>query len=355
MKKGLSKFACEFVLISLMCLSSACSPQSYGLASVSQSFGQSAAVVSNKVDILWVVDNSASMTTLQNNLVQNFSAFISDFMTKGYDFQMAVTSTDAYLSSVYFDNNPKLSVFRDGGTTHSGISVITPQTPNVISTFVTNASLGQTGSGDERAFSSIRATLNNSLNAGFLRQDAYLAIIILSDEDDFSGDGRAEGGGTDHDYTASTLDSVDSYISYLDSMTGSTSSQRRYGVSAIAVLDNTCLAAHRADSSSTIVGQRYIEIANKTDGVLGSICDSSYASSLTVIKNKIIELSTRFPLDRSANSSTIQVVVNGVTVPQSTSNGWSYDSSSNSILFHGTATPAQGSRITVNYTPDGAK
>ena len=32
------------------------------------------------------------------------------------------------------------------------------------------------------------------------------------------------------------------------------------------------------------MGKRYIDIANKTDGVLGSVCDASYAPALTAIQ-----------------------------------------------------------------------
>lgn len=49
-----------------------------------------------------------------------------------------------------------------------------------------NVKLGTSGSGDERALSSFEKTLINPLNSNFHRPDAFLAIIIVSDEDDFS-------------------------------------------------------------------------------------------------------------------------------------------------------------------------
>jgi hypothetical protein len=49
------------------------------------------------------------------------------------------------------------------------------------------------------------------------------------------------------------------------------------------------------------------------------------------------------------------VVVNGANVPNSTSNGWSYNASANSIIFYGAAVPAQGAAIQINYVPTTVK
>jgi hypothetical protein len=335
---------------------------SYSLLADSQNFNQNVATINNKVDILWVVDNSSSMTPLQNNLVSNFGSFIKNFQAKGYDFRIAVTSSDAYLANKAFNNNPAYSKFKDGGgSAHTGIFVIDPSTPNITSTFVTNASIGQNGSGDERVFSSFKEALLDPQNAGFLRPDSFLSVIILSDEDDFSDPTRREGswlyqgGVADHSYTNPNLETVDSYVSFLDQLTQTTDVNRRYNVSAITVLDNTCLKSHAPMAPSTIIGQRYIDLANKTNGVLGSICDSSYANALQAIQQRILELSTQFPLGRQPVESTIKVVVAGVSVANDATNGWTYVTSSNSIMFHGSAVPAQGASIQVNFDPVGVK
>lgn len=268
----------------------------FGLAEQSVTFRQSHGTFKNQLDILWVIDNSGSMGPLQSNLTSNFSSFISNFQSKHYDFQMAVTTTDAYKSGAAFSNNPALARFRDGtdATSHTGVFTILPTTPNLNSVFVTNATQGAAGSGDERAFSSMKDSLASPLNLGFVRPGSFLAVIILSDEDDFSGDGRCELCGNDHDYSAPTLDPVSNYISFLDQITSSTNSFKSYNVSAIAVLDSTCQSQHVTSSPSTIIGQRYIQLANQTNGILGSICDPSFASALDAIQSRILELSTQF-------------------------------------------------------------
>jgi hypothetical protein len=331
---------------------------SFSVLPVANSFHQDSQATNTKIDILWVIDNSRSMSPLQANLANNFHSFISTFMNKGYDFQLAVTASDAYLSHPAFRNNPQLSRFRDGTNTtgHTGVYVITPQTPDLENVFVTNAMQGDSSSGDERAFSSFTETLNNSLNAGFVRPDAFLAVVILSDEDDFSGNRRAEFGGNDHNYGASTLDPVSAYVSYLDNLTGSTPTHRKYNVSSAAVLDNTCLAQHRVAAPSAIIGRRYMDLATATEGSLVSIC-GNFGQDLLSLADHIIQLSTQFYLNRIPNPATIEVRVNGALVPEAATNpaedgGWSYDATANSIVFQGSLyIPAQGSSIVVTFDP----
>ena len=324
----------------------------FSLLSDQQQFQQAAAQVNNKIDILWVVDNSGSMAPLQDNLVSNFGSFISGFQNKGFDYKIAVTTSDAYLSEAAFYNDGTRSLYRDGvGSAHSGYPIITPLTPNLIATFVANATQGSIGSGDERVFQSLHDSMHNPKNAGFLRTGSYLAVIILSDEDDFSNDNRSEGA-DDHDYTNPGLWKTDAVVADLDALTGSTPVARQYNVSAITVMDDACLQSHLQQSSSTIIGARYIELAKKTQGVVGSVCDSSYASALNFIQKRIFEAATQFKLSKTPNASTIKVFSDGIAVVQDAQNGWSYDSTENSIVFHGSAVPGANATINVTFDPN---
>jgi hypothetical protein len=349
------------LLSSALFLITACgsSGTSYSLLGTQNSFSQNpSSTVNNKLDVLWVVDNSSSMDPLQQNLVTNFNSFINNFQTLGLDYNMAITTTDAYLSEAAFQNNPSLAKVRDGvGATVSGYFYITPLIPNIVSNFVTNATQGANGSGDERAFQSMFDTLNSPLNSTFRRAGAFFAVIILSDEDDFSDTTRPQyswlnnGGIPDHDYANPNLPTIASVVSALDTMTSSTAANRNYNVSAISVLDSSCQASHVGVSPTTIIGQRYIDLANATNGVTGSICDANYASSLNYIQQQIISLTTQFKLTTVPDVSTIIVTVDGSTVPESSVNGWSYSTANNSIIFNGTAVPAASSTINVQFTP----
>ena len=81
-------------LFSISILLSACGADpSFTLLPAEQQFVQET-IIDNRVDILWVVDNSGSMENLQKNIADNFEFFMSDFISKGLNFQMAVTTTE---------------------------------------------------------------------------------------------------------------------------------------------------------------------------------------------------------------------------------------------------------------------
>lgn len=55
-----------------------------------------------KVDLLWVVDNSASMDVAQDRLRTAFTAFANTYMKPTWDIQVAVITTDTYLANAGF-------------------------------------------------------------------------------------------------------------------------------------------------------------------------------------------------------------------------------------------------------------
>jgi hypothetical protein len=93
------------------------------------------------------------------------------------------------------------------------------------------------------------------------------------------------------------------------------------------------------------------ELAQATNGALGSICDANFAATLQAIQTSILELSTRFILDQIPVVSSIVVQVNGSLVANSAVNGWTYDSAANAIVFHGTAIPSASAAINVSFIP----
>ncbi len=58
--------------------------------------------INTKVDILWVVDNSASMDVSQNKLRNGFASFAATYLKPSWDIQLAVITTDTYLANPAF-------------------------------------------------------------------------------------------------------------------------------------------------------------------------------------------------------------------------------------------------------------
>lgn len=301
-------------------------------------------VINNKIDILWVIDNSGSMNNLQNELANNFSAFINDFVTKNFDYKIAVTTTDAWTASSIPDAS--MAKVRDGdGATSSGVFYITPDTPDPVGTFVVNVKQGVSGNGDERPFQSMKETLESPLNSDFRRSDAFLAVIIVTDEDDFSANTFDY---INEDYGHAQIHSVQSYVDFLDNLTNSSVGNQRYSVSGITITESTCLAENNPWGN---IAQRVHSIVDATNGVVGDVCSDNFSQTLNDIQLKINELATQFRIERDLYPETLEVVVDGVTLSENTQNGWSYTVDTKVLSFHGDAVPEQGAEIKVHYEP----
>jgi hypothetical protein len=343
-----SRFSQSVALLGMLMLSACGSTQgtSYAILAGSESFQQVQSQQTNKVDVLWVIDNSGSMSDDQANVANNFQSFIQSFTTKGFDYQIAVAGTDAWRAP--FLGNYDFSRFRTGstvGAVGSGYPVITPSTPTIATVFGLNVLLGTAGSGDERAFSSFMAAFENPQNGGFIRPDSFLAVIILSDEDDFSADVVSR---PDRDYSYPGLHTVQSYVNYLDQKTGSTDpTRRKYSVSTISVLDAACQAAN----TNSLIGVRYMELAALTKGQQMSLCSQNFGEDLRLLSSQIVKLTTQFLLAKTPQLDSLVVTINGAVVPMNPVNGYVYDAAANSIVFQEASAPPTGASVSVNYIP----
>lgn len=349
----------NFTVITLMCiacLGTGCekSARSFSLLAEDESFQQVPIMVERKVDVLWVIDNSGSMETSQATLAASFQSFISRFESLDYDFHMAVTTSDAYRAE--YINNNNLLLLRDGriGGASSGYRIMDQNTPDLANVFMMNISQGITGSGDERAFQSFKNVLQYSANADFRRSDAFLSIIIVSDEDDFSSDTAAFLGAN---YNSPHIVPVSTYTTFLQDLTesGRTASEKRnFSVNAIAIDTDECLDDLTDEFPGRLKGNRYMELVATTGGVSASLC-SNFGESLELISKSIIALTTTFKLDREPIPESIHVYVDNASVPEDATNGWSYNATTQSVTFNGTAVPAEGAEIIILFDPVSVK
>jgi len=297
-----------------------------------------------KIDILWVIDNSGSMETSQARLAESFPRFIQNFTQKRYDFHMAVTTTDAYRARFNSNELWKRNLRRPS----LGELFITRDTANLESKFVEMVQVGINGHGDERAFQSIEDVLLHPENASFRRHDAYLAIIIVSDEDDFSNPTAAF---LDSQYSNPHLISVSYYNQFLKNLAG----ENNYGVYSISILDETCRNSLNNTFTERKIAHRYHELVRLSNGVNTSLCED-FGNSVSFISDTIIKKNppiTTYQLNREPNISTLSVKINGVTIIEDQINGWTYDSQNWTITLHGDASAMiqNGGKIEVSFIP----
>ena len=160
------------------------------------------------VDVLFVVDNSNSMEEEQANLAKNFPRFIQKLEQAKLDYRIGVVSTDLGAGSYSI---PTCGA-GDGGKLRTKPSPYLPGCPmpkdpwieskggvsnvpggDVTAAFSCMARIGVGGCGFEQTLESAHRALDPKLNVnpGFLRPDAALVVVVITDEDDCSAQNPA--------------------------------------------------------------------------------------------------------------------------------------------------------------------
>jgi hypothetical protein len=301
-------------------------------------------------DILFVVDDSGSMTDKQQALADNLSAFV-DFLTSStavpIDLRFGVTnsSLDDYNgrtaygaaaspsgatypgpAGVPFPRGTIIAIDPDAsgtgqfghftwGTAYDPAGLVSTwggprilsSGPNLARDFKANVHQGEWGAGKEQPLRAMRAALDaasisTTQNFGFLRSGARLAVVILTDEDDCSESGSPKQITSDSVCRARNIDGAGfdpingatGFIAYLDDTIGSLSGQPPI-VAAIAGFDPSGAAtggcsgggfASSADPRRIGAFLDRLEVAHPGRTKKLSIC-SPFGSALTAIANLV--------------------------------------------------------------------
>lgn len=249
------------------------------------------------VDILIWVDTSESMDDDAENLANNTASFTNELLALDADYQVMVVTRWTGCHNETF---------------------ITPETGDPAA--VMRAALSQEGAVSEQGLRasteaiSVENTDPGACNEGFLREDASLSVVLVSDEPEQSPDPWS-------DYVATIEGRVPGAI-----------------ISAVAGdLPDGCATAE--------AGTGYSEAATATGGVFLSICDTDWGTHLVTLAEASVGLPRSFPLTDEPVEGSIEVEVDGVAL----TSGWAWLSGSNILRFDADAVPGFGSTITVRY------
>lgn len=274
-----------------------------------------------RVDILWVIDDSGSMANQRQTLGGNFRRFFDRLVELRVNFQIGVISTNA----------------TDGGILRGTTRIITNTTPSPELVFAENTTFPSSRARWELGLRMMEVALTppvvNGQNAGLLRPDAALAVIAVSDEDDASLGGPAY------------------YARFLRSAKGK-GNENLASFSVIGgTVPNGCYPPGEQGYFGGLADPafRYSEVANQTSGIVGSICDSTFETTLIRIAEALSTLRRTFPLSVSPDPSTITVQVNGAVIPQDPFVGWQYQVDTRAVTFLGTYVPPPGASILIRY------
>lgn len=280
-------------------------------------------------DILFSVDASCSMSDNTSQLASNFSTFISQLNNYSTNWQIMVTGGDTGCNA--------------GG-------ILSPQTSGYSGIFqnavkckenfiVSNLFWDCDPMGDTytealltEARNAIEQTDPGECNYGFIRQNAMLHIVLVSDEPE-----------------QSDLISGETWQVLADQIIAKRGSAGMVRISSIVGdVPDGCESGGWM-SSDADPGTGYVDATNYTNGVFLSICDNWASSNNLQLLAEASVLLDAYPLDYEALEESVQVLVNGYEV---NTDYWHYDSATQSVIFDSNA-PSEGSTVTITYSPIG--
>ncbi len=247
-----------------------------------------------KMDLVFVIDDSGSMSEEQDSLSVNFPMFanlLNDYrLASGelLDYRAAITTSGITASYEIvlpaFPPFPEMRIPQSqtgaDGKFRQTCGMTRPwlerTDPNMPATFACAARVGTGGPAIEMPLRAAELSVQPATNPDFVRPDALLGIIMITDEDDCSrrnspfetgGDACAENGDTD-------IASIPSFVTGFDQLKG----QRGRWASATIAGPAECMSAF-GNASNAVRMKQFVQEAG-TNSVFGDICLGNLAPAL---------------------------------------------------------------------------
>ncbi len=293
-----------------------------------------------KADILLVIDDSCSMLDEQIKLGANMDAFLAYAVSNQVDFRIAVTTTDGT------GTNSGRFCHQSSGATATctrGNTVLTPTTENLETHFANLVKVGTSGSATETCMKPAADALTApnittpSINGGFLRDEAILAVVCITDATDQASGAWGQ------------------YLSQLMSVKGAQRANMfTYNVIGPFAPPST-FPGCSYDGSQEPTGGGHTYMVAQTNGEKGEICEPDWGPMLDRVGRKAFGYRDTFFLTSVPDLGSpagIVVHLDGVPVPATSEEGaliWHYDASTNTIVFQPAYVPTPGETLTVEY------
>ncbi|MEZ4321431.1 MAG: hypothetical protein R3F61_28425 [Myxococcota bacterium] len=286
----------------------------------------------DQVDILFVVDDSCSMEDEQATLAAGFQSFAEQLESSQTRFHLGVISTS-------FDyTDPERGKLL-------GDPLFLTEEDDYVTEFSSRAQVGIAGLDQEKGLEAASYALgpvaNLDLNGGFVRRDARLLVVFVSDEEDCSDGGALAG--LDGEECYNQRDQLVPVAEYVEDFRGLKDSLD--DVQATAIIGVTGAACQNVYPST-----RYKQVAELTGGSVNNICEGDWSAMLTDLGLNATGVLDRFQLSNAAKPETLEVFVDDVPVSESNRNGWTYDPDTWYLTFADLAIPPRGSVVVANYT-----
>ena len=268
------------------------------------------------LDIVFVIDNSGSMGIFQGELSSQMTSFLNVFLSTGADFHLGFITTDrGYLQCsgviCWISNSSANPVDWAQG---------------VISQISTGGSAFEKGiEMAKKFFENTDYDTGGAPGTPFWRDDSTTVVIYVSDEPDFS------------------IGSWTAYTGFFDTLKPDVNMMKHFAV--IGDHPTGCGFQWNTIWRNIAFGSGYWDMTQRYSGEWYSICSTDWGNQMQDLANTVTTR-TRFPLDASDPiEDSIIVKINGQIV----NSGWTYDPSSNSIVFQEGYIPEPTQTITIEY------
>ncbi len=351
----------------IMSVFTACSDTEFAKTDMSV---QAYTVDVGQVDILFVVDNSGSMSTEQRRMANSFPNFVQGLDLAGLDYRIGIITTDVSSQTRQLVDNGRL---QNGNFLKfpNGDYYLTPKSKNIESEFWSTIQRQETldcensgyntnvcPSDDERGIYAAYLAVDNNKKS-FFRKNGHLALIFLSDED-VRGFGNSS---EQYPYRMpEALDYPENLLQVIETRLG-----KNTDVSAHAIVTDTesCKLAQRAQGGNSnihgVIGSFYMSMTNPNNsslissvagttmgsyaggqlvpGVVGSICSNDYVSELGSIKNVLSKTKSSERLRcKLIDSTSLDVRIDNAY-------SWSLSDSLDEIIFSPALPPGESFKL----------
>ena len=280
---------------------------------ITQSHIQADANSPRSVDVLFAADTTPSMYSYLSDFTQEASVLFSSLSDEGLDYRVSVVSHASGCiqgSNVYVDNSFSAS-----------------DAQQVVEEMVNASSTYGSGYANEAFYlfeTALDQTDSAECNAGMIREEAILALVGVSDQEE---------------------ESSGSYETYVNALQGTKSDA-----------SDVIFYGFGEDGSGTCpqveVYTGIVEATTMSEGAFFPICEpfsDTFVSLAAHIAQRAIFRFTEIPLEALPVESSLIVQLDGTEL----NNGWAYDAVQNVIIFDENLVIADGSEIEIFYEEQG--
>ncbi|MBC7396158.1 MAG: hypothetical protein H7333_01845, partial [Bdellovibrionales bacterium] len=275
----------------------ACGPQAFVPSSASSSQTPAGAMnVPPKVDIVLGMSSNGTMKNILPGITSELPAFLEKLQNSGWDYRFVSIPLSEYHPTDNLNINGAVSVSKYDTNYPSGTwlppfpganhNTAPRVNPSLFAAFFNVSQFTSTDPNDahESGFhNQLNFLYRNDVRNDFLRPDAMLAIITLSNGDDRSDWQWGPANTTDPGHP--TVDS-NTYANYFRGIKGSGSILKYYSL-----VSNNGVSCR---GSASWNGQRYREMTGILSGASSDICTSAVADSLEAVRTNLSSVKLSF-------------------------------------------------------------